>query len=187
MSQGKVTSNIGQTGVESIRLGGMRIDDLPIGEAAKAKLQLPEALAVERQNNIESIKARYPQQDVKYLESRIREARGMIAQFRQQRDNIVNQCTEYRMLLRDAEKREKEIADAKNRLTGEELKAEIKTLTAKYGPWQVEGLKSQLIQFDEAIKRFDATIEREQASINELTELLGECRSRDKELTRLGA
>ena len=37
----KVTSNIGKSGVNSIRIGGMTMDDLPMAEAAQAKMELP--------------------------------------------------------------------------------------------------------------------------------------------------
>jgi chromosome segregation ATPase len=187
MAQGKITPNIGQTGVKSIRLGGMTIDDLPIGEAARAKMQLPRAEEDERQAVIDAVRARYPKQGVDYLRSRIQEARGNIAKFREQLTRLGGEREQYRILLHDARQRENGIEAARGQLEGEALRARIKELTVKHGPWQVEGLKRQIGQFGESIERFEATIEREQTSIDELTELLGQCRARDKELTRLGA
>ena len=82
----KPSSNIGEVGVDSVRIGGMTPDDLPIGEGHQAALQLPGARELERQGKIANVRARYPMHDVAYLESRITEARGMIATFRQRRD-----------------------------------------------------------------------------------------------------
>lgn len=187
MPQGKQTPNIGQLGVQSIRIAGMKVDDLPIAEGAIAKMQLPIAEEEVRKNLIEAIKARYPKQDVMYLQARVAEARGMIARFREQMNRVGGEREKYRILLHDAKEREKKIKAAEKLLSGDELKEEIKSLTREYGPWQLEGLRAQIDQFSASIKRFEEVIEREQASIDELTELLGLCRARDKELTRLGA
>jgi hypothetical protein len=186
VAQGKETPNIGLTGVESIRLRGMKIDDLPIAEAAKAKAQLAAAEEDERQSKIDDIKARYPTQGVEYLASRIVEARQNIAKFQQERTRIVRDQEEYRMLLRDTKKRDEKIEEAKSQLSGDALDEKIKVLTKEFGPWQRQGLETQLEQFGESIQRFEATIQREQELVDELTELLGQCRSRDKELARVG-
>lgn len=91
------------------------------------------------------------------------------------------------MLLRDAKRRDKLIKTANDTMAGEELSARIKELEAEYGPWQRKGLEQQLAQFSESTLRFEEAVEREQRSIDEMVELLGQCRARDKELTRLGA
>lgn len=187
MARGKVTSNIGKTGVESIRLSGMKIDDLPIGEAARAAMQLPIAEEDVRQRMIANIRKRYPTQDVAYLQARIQEARSNISRFRDQLVRIGGQREEYRFLLINVKEREKQIQEARETLYGEDLAEEIKALTRQYGPWQLEGLKKQIEQFTESIKRFEATIEQEQRSIDEMSELLGQCKARDKELMQLGA
>lgn len=179
----KRKSNIGDVGVDSIRLGGMTVDELPIAEAHLVKMQLPGARELERTAKIAGVRARYPQQDVGYLEARIREAKGMIATFRQQRDGVRSQREQYGILLTEAEKRDKEIAH----LADDDIRDEcVKALREEYGPWEVEGLRNQITLFDESVARFDETIEREQASIDELSEVLGLCRARDKEIARLG-
>jgi chromosome segregation ATPase len=183
----KISSNVGETGARSIRLGGMKVGDLPIAESANAKMQLPKVEEDEKQSEIDNIKARYPTQNVAYLEARIREARGMISKFREQCNSIGSNREQYRMLLRDAESREELIGIARDNLEGEALESQIKILTDKYGPWQVDGLRKQIDQFGESIERFEETIEQEQRSIDKMTELLGECRARDKELRRIGA
>jgi predicted nucleic acid-binding Zn-ribbon protein len=186
VAQGKETPNIGLTGVESIRLRGMKIDDLPIAEAARVREQLRKAEEDERQSLIDDIKARYPTQGVAYIESRIRESRGNIARFREQRIRIGGDQEEYRMLLRDTIRRDEKIEAAREQLSGDALGEEIRSLTVEFGPWQRKGLEAQLQQFGESIKRFEDTIGREQESIDQLTELLGQCRARDKELARVG-
>lgn len=187
MTQGKITSNIGQTGVESIRIGGMLPADLPIAESAQAKEQMPLAEEDAKKQLVKNIKARYPPQDVEYLRSRIREARGNIAKFQEQRNRIASSREEYRMLLHDVKKRDKRIRKAEEELGGDALEAEIKAATAEYGPWQRVGLERQLGQFGESIQRFEDVVKVEQKAIDELTELLGQCRARDKELVHLGA
>lgn len=183
----KQTPNIGQYGTKSIRLQGMELSDLPIAEAAQAKMQLPEAQEAERQGVIADIKARYPTQRVDYLKSRIQEARHNISKFQQELTRIGGEREQYNILLHDARQREELVGIAKKELDGETLKAEIKKLTSKYGPWQLEGLQTQIGQFGESIERFNAALVQEQKSIDELVELLGQCRARDKELARVGA
>jgi hypothetical protein len=184
----RTKSNKGEVGVKSIRIAGMKFDDLPIAESALAKQQLPEAEKNEKENQIANIKARYPTQNVNYLIGRIREARGMIARFQQERNRIGHDRLQYKVLLSDAEKRDIEIEDLKQQDLGEEdFNAKVRELNKRYGPWQVKGLSDQILQFEDSIRRFDETIQREQEVIDELSELLGECRARDKELSRLGA
>jgi uncharacterized membrane protein YukC len=182
-----MTSNIGQVGTKSIRIQGKTIDELPIAEAASAMVQLRKAEEDERKQLISAIKARYPTQDPAYLEARIREARGNIVKFREQRIRIGSSQEEYRMLLYDVKRRDKEIRKAEKNLSGDELAAKIKELNKEYGLWQRRGLERQLEQFAESIRRFEEHIEVEQKAIDELSELLGQCKARDKELARLGA
>jgi chromosome segregation ATPase len=184
---GKVIPNVGETGVKSIRLGGMTIDDLPIGESARAKEQLPKVEEDERQQQIEDVKARYPTQSVDYIRSRVREARQNISKFQEQRNRIGRDREEYNILLHDAKERDKRIAEVESQLSGDEAEEEIKKLNDQYGLWNTEKLGKQIEQFGESIDRFDAAVKQEQESIDELTELLGQCRARDKELARLGA
>jgi chromosome segregation ATPase len=164
----------------------MAIDDLPISEAAQAKMQLPQAEEAERQAVIEDVRARYPKQNVDYLKARIQEARGNIARFQEQRNRIGGEREKYRILLHDVRERDKKIKEAEEKLSGDALKDRIKALNKEH-PWQLEGLKKQIEQFGESIQRFENTVEREQKAIDELTELLGKCKARDQELTRLGA
>lgn len=181
----KQTPNIGEVGVKSIRLGGMKVDDLPIAEAHFAKEQLPLSEEDIRQNEIAAVRARYPTQPVEAINGRIREARGMAVTFRQRRDEIHKQRQVYVALLQDVKKRDVKIAklDPKD----DKYPDRVKLLNDQYGPWQEDGLRIQLGQFDDSIDRFAEMIEREQKSIDELSELIGECRARDKELARLGA
>lgn len=181
----KQKPNIGEVGAKSIRLGGTKIDDLPIAEAHFAKQQLPAALATEQENEIAGIRERYPTQPVAALEGRIREARSMIARFRQQLEQVRTERQKYVALLRDVKKRDVEIAKLDSNAF--EYRDSVKRLNDQYGPWQENGLRTQIGQFDESLERFSETIEQEQASIDELSEVLGECRARDKELARLGA
>jgi len=179
----KRKSNLGETGVGSIRLAGMTVHELPIAEAHLAKLQLPGALELERQAKIANVRARYPRHDVGYIEARIREAKGMMVKFRTRRDGIRSQREQYKVLLTEAEKRDAKIAGLPDDANRE---ASIKALREEHGPWEAQGLRDQIVLFDESVERFDATIETEQASVDELSALLGECRSRDREIARMG-
>ena len=106
----------------------------------------------------------------------------MMVTFRTQRNGVKSQREQYSILLAQARKRN-EIIEAEGMLMTPER---LKELREEYGPWEVKGLADQIVLFDESVERFDATIQTEQASVDELSEVLGLCRARDREIARLG-
>lgn len=104
------TSNIGQTGLESMRIGGMRVDDLPMAAAAAVKAQLPLAIDTDRQAKVEGCIAKYPKAPDGYFDGRIREAESNIAQQGTFKADIARQIAEYRGLRAGGEYRDVELA-----------------------------------------------------------------------------
>lgn len=187
---GKTTSNIGETGVESIRLNGMKIEDLPIGEAARVQPQMELARDTERQNKIAGVIAKYPTQRVDYLEGRIRECKesqeGMakLALLEQQR------IQEYQGHIEMCKHRDREIARLEKArgtpgMTTEIVDAHIKALKLQY-PYVIDRLEAQITISNESIERFNNVVQRESTDIQELSETLALCRQRDFELKQLG-
>lgn len=173
----KSSSNIGQTGVESIRLNGCKPEDLPIGEAARVQPQMNLARDTERQNQVNNIKAKYPKQDAGYLEGRINECKhsqeGMakLAQTEQAR------IQEYQGHIEMCKHRDRMIA----KLDPERDAEEIKALQRQF-PYIIDRLQAQINISNESIERFNEVVRRESASIQELSETLSLCKQRDREL-----
>lgn len=176
------SSNIGQVGVESIRLNGMKVEDLPIGEAARVQPQIELARDTERQNKIANVIAKYPTQRVDYLEGRIREAKqnqenmARLAQTEQQR------IMEYQGHIEMCKHRDREIA----KLDPERDAASIKALKVQF-PYVIDRLEAQIEISKESIDRFNEVVRRESSDIDEMGQVLGLCKQRDLELKNLGA
>ena len=79
---GQKDSNKGTTGLESIRLNGMKIDNLPIAEGAHTKAQWADIQEADKQNTITNIRAKYPTQTVAWVTGAIREAEDTINRVR---------------------------------------------------------------------------------------------------------
>lgn len=187
---GKATSNIGQTGVKSIRLNGMKVEDLPIGEAARVQPQMELARDTERQNKAEGIIAKYPTQRVDYLEGRIREAKtnqenmARLAQVEQGR------IQEYQGHIEMCKHRDREVARLeKSRgtpgTTSEGIDDAIKALKRQF-PYVIDRLEAQIEISNESIERFNEVVRRESHDIEEMGQVLGLAKQRDLELKNLG-
>lgn len=181
----KDRGNVGVTGVESIRLGDMKICDLPIAEGAIAKQQMPLAEDTERKNKIKNILAGYPKQSVVYLDSRIREAEDNILRVGDMKSQQAAMISEYTSQISLCKFRDDEV----NRIPedDEERDAKIKDLFKRFPPYKVPAMEQQVIQSNEAIERADDVIAREYTSIAELREVKGLCVQRDIKLRYLGA
>lgn len=187
-------SNEGEVGVESIRINGMRIGDLPIGMGNQAKEWLPIAMDVERQNKIENILASYPRVTMAYLEARIRECKTAIKDFKRVRDETQEEIGRYRALIQQSEGRpslrsiEPRIDEVANNdaLSHEEKVAVIKQLKQDAAQWDIENLQVQIEQFEENIRRLDKAMDQEQDSLSDLYETKGKIMARDLELRALG-
>lgn len=194
------SSNIGQTGVESIRLNGCKVEDLPIAEAARVQPQIALAHDTERKNKIAGVLKKYPTQRVDYLEGRIREAKhsqesmANLALAEQQR------IMEYQGHIEMCKHRDREIArlQADTALVGsypqtatltllqEDADAAIKALKIQF-PYVIDRLEAQIEISQASIERFNKVVQRESHDIDEMGQVLGLCKQRDLELRNLGA
>ena len=53
-------SNIGQTGLDSLRINGSKIDNLPLGQGEKAKEGLVDFIKTDKENIERVIRSKYP-------------------------------------------------------------------------------------------------------------------------------
>jgi hypothetical protein len=175
-------SNIGATGPPSVRLGGMKVENLPIAEAAGAKPQLPLVEEADKQTKADAIKARYPKHRASYLEGRIREAQHNIQKIRGFRTEQEHKKDEYLSEIALCKYRDQQITE----LTGEDRDEKRKLLMRKFPPYNVAAMQQQISQFEEACHRSDEVIQAEQESVAEMRELLVQVKNRDAELKNLG-
>lgn len=180
----KSTPNVGEIGLNSIRLGEMKICDLPIGECARAASQLPLVEDTERQNKIEDILAGFPKHRVDYLEGRIRECERNILHIQEMKSQQQSLISEYTSQISLCEFRDKEI----DRISADDPARDekISDLSKRFPPYNVSAMQQQIIQSGEALVRADEVIAQEYNSISELRETLVHCRARDAKLRALG-
>ena len=176
-------SNEGVTGVESIRLGGMTFDELPIAEAALTKQQLPVILEDARENKIVNIKAKYPTQRIDWITGAINECNDSIRRVRELIDRQRAMIEEYTGLISLCRHRDKALL----KLNANADESEIKALKKQFPLYNVKAMRQQVQQCNEAIYRSDKVIDQEHASISELKELMVKCKKRDAELKVLNA
>ena len=181
----KRTPNIGETGASSIRLGEMKICDLPIGECARAASQLPLVEDTERQNKIENVLAGFPKHRVDYLEGRIRESEVNILHIQEMKQQQQALISEYTSHISLCEFRDKEIERIPS--TDPDREEKISDLNKRFPPYNVSAMQQQIVQSGEAIVRADEVIAQEYNSIAEMREFLVQCRVRDAKLKALGA
>lgn len=179
---GQEVSNIGQTGVASIRIGGMKLDTLPIAEAAIAKMQWADKQAEETRNKVENILGKYPKPRVDYLVSRITEAQENILRVKKLKSDQETMIQEYATHISLCHYRDVEVA----KLKAPEDQAAITALELKYPPYNVKAMKQQIEQCKEALIRCDVVVETEHTSIAEMTGILALCKQRDAELKQFG-
>lgn len=181
----KSTKNIGESGPNSIRIGGMKICDLPIAESAAAKQQLPLALDTERQNKIDDVIAGAPKQRVTYLESRIIECQANVVRISEMKSQQQATISEYVSQISLCKFRDGEISKLGEDDSDYDKKA--KDLYKQFPPYDVKAMEQQIEQSEESIIRADEVIAKEYTSIAELRELLVLCQQRDTLLRSLGA
>ena len=173
-------SNIGQSGVSSIRIKGQRVEDMPLGTGNQALEQMEDARETERLNAIAEVNAKYPHQRVDYLTHRINECeqnknrmKAFIAETR-------GQISEYQQLMMNCNVRDR-------LLKSEDDPDERKAILREWGRWDKSELEAQIGRFEESIAKTEEVIRLEDEAIREHTEVIGLCRQRDKELAKLKA
>lgn len=216
MSVGQVTSNIGEEGIDSIRIGGMKIEDLPMANAADVKAQMPLVHDTIRQNKIEDLIAKYPKQKVDYLQSRMKECSLNVDQQTKFKGEMGLKIQDYQGKIsmdgyRDAQLKVLDPDGALCKLMGangaERIRAkeqnrepvltevseeqiaqyeQIKSVRINFPPYDMEQMKVQIDKFREAIDAADKIIKQEFESIAELNGVASLCIQRDNELRGLG-
>lgn len=176
-------SNIGQTGVDSLRINGAKIDNLPLGQGEKAKEGLVDFLKTERENKERIIRSKYPTQRVDYLKAAIKECETNIKKIKNFKQELKDKISDYRNLIKDATTRELELAKY-SRDNPEDI-PKIKELNKKYPPYNVEALTEQISQFEDGIIRCDEVIEKDYNSISEIRTVLVLAEQRDRELKNI--
>lgn len=171
-------NNVGQTGPESLRLGGMSIDNLPIAEARITLDQLPLLNAADRETQVSNIKASYPKQDLPWITGALKECKGNLVNVRKLAKDSQSKIDEYMGLIGLCKHRDKLLAT-------EQDESKIKAIKAQFPLYQVKAMKTQVGQFREAINKCDEVIDKEHASIELLNDLHRQCKERDDKLVTL--
>ena len=216
MSVGEVTSNIGEEGIASIRIGGMKIEDLPLANAHDVKMQMPLVEDTIRQNKIEDLIAKYPKQKVDYLQSRMKECQLNIDEQTKFKQEMALKIQDYQGKIsmdgyRDTQLKvldpdgslcklmgrngaERIRAKEQNRepelesVTEDQIAQyeQIKSVRRNFPPYDVGQMTAQVENFRNAIDAADKIIKQEFESIAELTGVAALCIQRDNELRGLG-
>lgn len=185
-------SNIGQVGVESIRIKGKRIEDLPLGTGNEAKEQLKDAIEAERLHNIRTINAKFPTLRIDYIDSRVNECKENITRIQGTMAQQATMISEYKGHIHMSAYRDKEIVKLDDlckcgKITGDEFKEQRKALLKRFLPFSIPAMEQQIVQCKEAIERCEDVIQQEHDSIAEFTEAKALCKQRDIELAQWGA
>lgn len=175
-------NNHGEMGVDSLRIGGMKVDHLPIAESAITKQQLPMFIKSDKENKVEAIKARYPTQTIGWIDGAIRECDVNLKNVRNLISDQNRMINEYSAQIGLCEHRDKLVA----RLDPEQDKEEIKELNIQFPPYNVKAMQQQIRQCREAIQRSNDVIDKEHESMQTLRELRVVCEKRDRELKAYG-
>lgn len=188
MDNDRMNTNIGQYGIESTRLAGRTIDELPIREAHLAKEQFKLAQDADKENKVANILARYPNQTIEYLESRAKECNENIVRVEQTQHKEEQLISEYTGLISLCGHRAKEVERIENdpSLNEEQRKVQKKELFKQVPPYNIQAMETQIAQSKESIARCQNVILEEYKSIGELKEVLGLCKARDIELQAIG-
>lgn len=180
LAEAHSSSNIGETGVKSIRLKGQKIEELPLGQGNEALSQLELARETERLNKIATINAEYPSQRVDWLVSRINECETNKNRMKKFVGDTMVQINEYRAHITMTRLREKLLLAA-------ESAEERKAIAKQYPPYDIHEMERQIGQFEQSIKDAERVIGQEDSSIKEFSETVSLCRERDRKLAELGA
>jgi hypothetical protein len=105
------TPSIGETGLQSIRVNGLRINELPIAELHEATQQLRLAEDDFRQARIKSVMATYPPYQVSALKSQIRTSKSSILRAQAVIDKENQTINDYVGHVAVCERRDQELKD----------------------------------------------------------------------------
>ena len=185
-----MTSRIGETGVKSIRLKGMKIEELPLPMAARVQDQMQLAQDTERQNEIGEVIATHPTQRVDYLEGRIEECKKSQENMNNLALTEQQRIQEYQGHIEMCKHRDRELvkidqAVTDGHMTEDYADQQRKSLKLQF-PYVIERLQAQIDISNGSIQRFQEVTRRESGSIQELSETLALCKERDRLLKHHG-
>lgn len=170
-------SNIGQVGVSSIRIDGLKIGNLPLGQGNDAKTGLVGFLKTDKETRVNNILAKYPKHKLEFLQSQIRECRRNIERMKDLKCQLREKISEYRKLIVDCMHGEQELmkCDDKTSIRAKELRL-------KYPAYDIDALDIQIKQFEDTIVNCDRVIEQDHESIVEIGKVLSLVEQREREL-----
>jgi hypothetical protein len=105
------TPNTGELGTLSIRVNGVRINELPIAEQHEARQQLALAQDDERQQKIKSVMASYPPYQVSALKAQIVTSQASIQRAQTVIDKENQVISDYTGHVAVCERRDQELRD----------------------------------------------------------------------------
>ncbi len=176
------------TGVDSIRIKGQAINELPLGTGNEAKAGLKAAVTQERINKIEAINSKYPTLRIDYIDSRVNECLENITRIQGTMAEQTTMISEYKGHISMSKHRDKEIEKLiVSEFSQEEQDEKRKALFKQYPPYNIAAMEQQIVQCKEAIERCNNVIKAEHDSIAEFTEAKALCKQRDTELAQYGA
>lgn len=173
-------SNKGKEGLDSLRINGSKLDNLPLGQGEKAKEGLVDFLKTDKETKENNIRAKYPKVSEEYIHATIKELNSNIQRVKGLKKDLSAKISEYRMLVTQGQVRDAQIEQL-NEDNPEDAK-KIKELLKQYPPYNIEALETQIGQFETSIERCDSVIEQEYESIAEFTKNLALVQQRDREL-----
>ncbi len=110
-STSATTDNIGETGLQSIRIRGLRIDELPIAEKHVAQEQLRLAEDDDRQEKIKLVMETHPPYQVSALKAQVTSCRASIARAQAVIDQENQRIEEYAVHVAMCERRDVALKD----------------------------------------------------------------------------
>ena len=173
-------NNKGKEGLDSLRINGSKIDNLPLGQGEKAKEGLVDFLKTDKETKENNIRAKYPKVSEEYIHTTIKELNSNIQRVKGLKKDLSAKISEYRTLVAQGQIRDSQIEQL-NKDNPEDAK-KIKELLKQYPPYNIEALETQIGQFETSIERCDSVIEQEYESIAEFTKNLALVQQRDREL-----
>ena len=175
--------NIGQTGLESLRIDGMKVGNLPLGQGNDAREGLAAFINTEKETLRNNVSAKFPKHKKEFLEAQVRECRGNIKRIKNFKQKLKEDILEYRQLIKNCDYRENELA--KYSKDNPDDADKMKELRLKYPPYDIDALQQQIVQFEEAIERCDDVIEQDYDSITEIQQILVLVEQKERELKNI--
>ncbi len=173
-------SNKGQEGLDSVRINGKKIDNLPLGQGEVAKVGLADFIETDKETKENNIRAKYPNVTEEYIVGTLRALNANIKRVKSLKKDLKSNIEEYTLLITQSEIREAKMEYLNSENPDDAKK--IKELLKKYPPYNIPALKLQVSQFEDSIERCNAVIEQEFQSIAEFTKNLALIQQRDREI-----